>query len=296
MAVVKLPVEEYQRARLIVMLMKRSLPLALAVLLVVVLAENSAHGQTRRRSSTRATPNSAATTVQKRRVILDLQGQDQPVSADLIEADARSVTVEIDGVRRVYKADDVIGIIFSPNEAEKKYPQAARTPESASLVKPALNPKDYVKVDYDEATDQTTVSTNYVNVYQDRKQAIAIGGLANFKGRTPPAQPLLLIVFQSVSDDWQYDYYYDKFGRAKSNDILQILIDGSPLLDFRMRALTLRNLGASQFSRRETLVTDGKATEMLSVPLTSSEFAELVKAQRAECYCRSVDADFWKPS
>jgi len=264
------------------MLIKRTLPLALATLAVVQLSESAAPSQTRRRPS--APTTRTATTVQKRRVILDLQGQDQPIGADLIQADAAYVTVEIDGVRRVYKADDVIGIIYSPNEAQKKYPQIAGTPESASGLTAPLNPKDFVGVNYDAATDETMVSTNNVPVYEDRRQAIGIRALASFKGRVPKAQPLLIIVFESVSDDWQYDYYFNEFGRAKFSDILQFLVDGSPLFsdfDFRVRASNARHLGIEPI-RRDTQVANGKAIENISIVFDSKEFTELAKAQRVD--------------
>jgi hypothetical protein len=107
---------------------KRILPLALVLLSFICTCE--AYSQTRRRPNA-STPTRTATPVQKRRVILDLAGQ-EPIGADFIQADATSITVEINGVRSVFKMDEVVSIIFSPDEATRRMSQAANSQGTTS--------------------------------------------------------------------------------------------------------------------------------------------------------------------
>lgn len=110
------------------MQIKRTLPLALVMLSFIFSSE--AYSQTRKRPNV-STPTRTATTVQKRRVILDLVAQ-EPIAADFIQADATSITVEINGVRRTFKMDEVVSIIFSPDEADRRLSQAVNTQGVAS--------------------------------------------------------------------------------------------------------------------------------------------------------------------
>ena len=106
------------------MQIKRILPLALVLLSFGCSSE--AYSQTRRR------PNSTSTSIQKRRVILDLVTQ-EPIGADFIQADATSITVEINGVRRVFRIDEVVSVIFSPDEADRRLSQRANAQGTASV-------------------------------------------------------------------------------------------------------------------------------------------------------------------
>jgi hypothetical protein len=111
-----------------------------------------------------------------------------------------------------------------------------------------------------------------LKVYQDSNQVIAIGAVAFFKGRTPPANPEMHIAFLSVSDNWQYDDYYDSIGFPKYKGTLRILVDGSPL----------SRLGEDFSTHRQASTTNGKAIETISATLTNSEFIEIAKAQRVD--------------
>jgi hypothetical protein len=95
----------------------KTLPLAVVALSFLCLTVESAFSQTRRRPQPANTPR-APKQVQKRRVILSLKGQ-EPMAADFIQVDAATVTVEINGARSQFKMDEVVSIIFSPEEAAK---------------------------------------------------------------------------------------------------------------------------------------------------------------------------------
>lgn len=102
----------------------KTLPLAVVALSFLCLTNESVFSQTRRRPQT-ANAQSAPKPAQKRRVILDLKGQ-EPMAADFIQADADSVTVEINGARSRFKMDEVVSIIFSPDEAAKMFANQAQ--------------------------------------------------------------------------------------------------------------------------------------------------------------------------
>lgn len=103
------------------MQIQRTLPLALVMLSFICSVE--AYSQTRKRPNA-STPTRTASVIQKRRVILDLVAQ-EPIAADFIQADASSITVEINGARRVFQMEEVVGVIFSPDEANKRLSQTA---------------------------------------------------------------------------------------------------------------------------------------------------------------------------
>jgi MltA-interacting protein MipA len=114
----------------------KTLPLAVVALSLLCLSAESTISQTRRRPQPANTP-SAPKQVQKRRVILALKGQ-EGMAADFIQADAETVTVEINGARSQFKMDEVGSIIFSPEEAAKMIAEQAQGQASNAAAGEAL--------------------------------------------------------------------------------------------------------------------------------------------------------------
>jgi hypothetical protein len=226
------------------MQIKRTLLLAIVLLSSIYLVNVSAYGQARRRADVSSTPMRAEMPTQKRRVILDLVEQ-EPIGADFIQADATSITVELSGSRRVFKMDEVVSIIFSPDEAKRRLSQTVSS-QNAALASETLRMLRRINSALD-------VGVSYI---QYRQLLVEVKGQVDEALASIPAGELrneIILAMEAYADAAQA--WSERIG-SKSDSINSILPPFDKLLaKYRVQDARVSSLGVINTTLKKLLNT-----------------------------------------
>ncbi|OLE53286.1 MAG: hypothetical protein AUG51_13795 [Acidobacteria bacterium 13_1_20CM_3_53_8] len=146
-------------------------------------------------------------------MILDLVGQ-EPIGADFIQADATSITVEINGARRVFKMDEVVGVIFSPDEAARRMSQGA-TAQGATSAREAVRVLRRLNSAIDVGVSYAQYSQILIEVKGSVDEALASIPAGELRNE-------ITLAMEAYADAGQAWNVMIQNGRSYSSDILSV--------------------------------------------------------------------------